>query len=140
MLVNGAKAQTPVLARPVEPEPAFLADLATKPCDLAVGKLQVMPGEFGKQFGGGVLIEEFANLGQPCALRGVEFEIHSGAHLTLHQAAPGNATARFRPRFRTDVTLGVRHKKGARLKLSGPRLPGVKSDRGRNPGPGAPDQ
>ena len=45
--MDGAEPQTAVLARPVQPEPAFRADLATKPRHLAVGKLQIVLGEFG---------------------------------------------------------------------------------------------
>ena len=47
VLVNGAEPQSPVFARPVQPEPAFLADLAAKPRYLPAGELQIMLGEFG---------------------------------------------------------------------------------------------
>jgi hypothetical protein len=44
-------------------------------------------------------------------LPGVEFEIHSGAHLTLSSPFQGprqrNATAKFQPSFRPDVTLAA---------------------------------
>jgi hypothetical protein len=50
-------------------------------------------------------MEEFANLGQPRALPDVEFEIHSGARLPFTRPRQRNATAKFRPLFRTDVTL-----------------------------------
>ena len=78
VLMDGAEPKTAVFARPVQPEPALLADLATKPGHLPAGELQIMLGKFGPQCGGDVVVEEFANLGQPRALLGVEFEIHAG--------------------------------------------------------------
>ncbi len=81
--MHGAQSEPTVLVWPVQPEPALLADLATKPGHLAAGELQIMLGKFGSQRRGDVLVEEFANLVQPGALRGIEFEIHSGAHLAF---------------------------------------------------------
>ena len=93
MLINGAEApltcKTPVFARPVQPEPAFRADLATEPRYLSAGKLQIVLVEFSPQLRGDVDIEEFANLGQPSTLLGIEFEVHSGPYLSLERRLVG---------------------------------------------------
>ena len=52
--MNGAEPQTAVLARPVDPEPAFGTDLSAKPGYLATCELEVVFGQFGPQFRGGL--------------------------------------------------------------------------------------
>ena len=72
----GAESEAAVLRRPVEPEPALVADLAAERGQLAVTELQVVLGQFGMQRRGDVLVEEFAHVGEPGALLRVQLEVH----------------------------------------------------------------
>ncbi len=78
VLVHGRQAEAAVLRRPVQPEPALLADLAAERRQLAALVLQPVLGHLGAQRRRDVLVEELPHLGDPRALRVVELEVHAG--------------------------------------------------------------
>ena len=78
VLMHRGEAEAAVLRRPVQPEPALLADLAAERGQLAALVLETVLGHLGLQRRGDVLREELPHLGDPRALRVVELEVHAG--------------------------------------------------------------
>ena len=68
----------PYSCRPVQPEPALLADLATERRQLPALVLEPVLGHLGPQRRGDVLREELPHFGDPRALLVVELEVHIG--------------------------------------------------------------
>src|SRR6476661_2436320 len=72
------EAEAAVLGRPIQPEPALLADLAAERGQLAALELQPVLGHLGLQRSGDVLREELPHFVDPPALLVVELEVHAG--------------------------------------------------------------
>src|SRR6476661_7590668 len=107
------EAEAAVLGRPIQPEPALLADLAAERGQLAALELQPVLGHLGLQRSGDVLREELPHFVDPPALLVVELEVHAGdtiGKLSTYKSepvsvgraarewpSPGPASARTRP-------------------------------------------
>ncbi len=76
MLVRGRQAEAAVLLRPVQSEPALLADLATECGQLTALIFEAVLGHLGPQRGGDIFVEELPYFGDPRALSVVELEVH----------------------------------------------------------------
>ena len=78
MLVHGRETKAAILFRPVQPEPAFLTDLAAERRELTALILQPVLGHLCPQRGRDVLGEELPHFSHPRALLVVELEVHEG--------------------------------------------------------------
>ncbi len=102
VLVDRAEPEAAELHRPVEAEPALLADGAPERGHLAVEDLQVGGGQLGPQLRRDVLAEEGANLLTPGALVCVELEVHPVRPLQTY-AVPNYADSAYRQSRASDA-------------------------------------